>query len=783
MKISCKYLALFFLIFLNGCGSSSDDEILDPIDEVIAKITSNKLNLNDTEIATIIVSDFTLDQELYNATFGNFDIVLKKKANNKLNFLVPPNMESGSYQLEVDFSSNSLEFNVTKTILQDTPENTIVSFAGSFETDIENTIALFSQGNIPPQLLSAKDDIQKAISELNSLGDEDKIIAAKFIKNNSLEINELESLLSQQDILYSPKSQSKLCNTPQCYFAYGAKVFIAVTLLEAGGTIAVIGAIIVGVDAIVSLIRGKQSILVSKAKKVAEEALNITLFWRDKLLDVVFDKANNSIFNKSKNQNDNEIENKTEVTFKIKPSKRTLDAEDANSSEDFVNDFVAAYLSLKNFWNENFANSLGAFPDFNDNEEQTFADELSQFSIAIATNSDNVEVSDISGNVEEFSATFTNKTDLKQDFSLDVIFAETNVEAKTSIDLIIGFDESSLEKISGDNQNAIQDETLEEPIIVKVTDEDGSGLVDVEVFFTIIEGEGTLSASSIKTNSEGFAEVDWTLGNNTNNQKLEAAVKNSVGDDIEGSPLIFTATAKELELSLEKVSGDNQNGDENEVLENPLVVRLVNNDGNPISSRTVDFSITSGDGSLSSSSATTNNNGLAQVNWTLGASTNTQTVEVSAKYDDGTVIENAPLVFSANINFNLLGIWIIPDIDGTEIDKFGEECNGQFNKIIRYLSSKITFNSNSGFVLETNEITEYPNSVCTSNGWNLGAESVKVETSTDPFDWNLNGTTLTLIFDNGTDPYPFTLEIIDMNNIKLISIDDPGDDDVILQRQ
>lgn len=783
MKISFKYLALFFLIFLNGCGSSSDDEILDPIDEVIAKITSNKLNLNDTEIATIIVSDFTLDQELYNATFGNFDIVLKKKANNQLNFLVPPNMESGSYQLEVDFSSNSLEFNVTKTILQDTPENTIVSFAGSFETDIENTIALFSQGNIPPQLLSAKDDIQKAISELNSLGDEDKIIAAKFIKNNSLEINELESLLSQQDILYSPKSQSKLCNTPQCYFAYGAKVLIAVTLLEAGGTIAAIGAIIVGVDAIVSLIRGKQSILVSKAKKVAEEALNITLFWRDKLLDVVFDKANNSIFNKSKNQNDNEIENKTEVTFKIKPSKRTLDAEDANSSEDFVNDFVAAYLSLKNFWNENFANSLGAFPDFNDNEEQTFADELSQFSIAIATNSDNVEVSDISGNVEAFSATFTNKTDLKQDFSLDVIFADTNVEAKTSIDLIIGFDESSLEKISGDNQNAIQDETLEEPIIVKVTDEDGSGLVDVEVFFTIIEGEGTLSASSIKTNSEGFAEVDWTLGNNTNNQKLEAAVKNSAGDDIDGSPLIFTATAKELELSLEKVSGDNQNGDENEVLENPLVVRLVNNDGNPVSSRTVDFSITSGDGSLSSSSATTNNNGLAQVNWTLGASTNTQTVEVSAKYDDGTVIENAPLVFSANINFNLLGTWIIPDIDGTEIDKFGEECNGQFNKIIRYLSSKITFNSNSGFVLETNEITEYPNSVCTSNGWNLGAESVKVETSTDPFDWNLNGTTLTLIFDNGTDPYPFTLEIIDMNNIKLISIDDPGDDDVILQRQ
>ncbi|MDZ8055084.1 MAG: N,N-dimethylformamidase beta subunit family domain-containing protein [Aulosira sp. ZfuVER01] len=70
--------------------------------------------------------------------------------------------------------------------------------------------------------------------------------------------------------------------------------------------------------------------------------------------------------------------------------------------------------------------------------------------------------------------------------------------------------------------------------------------------------------------------------------------------------------------NLIKVSGDNQGGQVGTALLNPLVVQVKDNFGNPQSGATVNFTITSGGGSLSYSIVLTDSNGQASTVLTLG---------------------------------------------------------------------------------------------------------------------------------------------------------------------
>ena len=312
MKNYLKIFAFFTLLFINGCGKDDGDEIIDePIVENKVTITTDNLELKDAQIGTINVTDYYLNQNNYNAKFGDEDIVLAKINSSKLSFVVPPNIETGTYKLSIDFSSNSLNFKVAKTTLTETPENVIANFAGNYEDDINETIALFTQENTPPGLLAIKDDIDKAILELNSLSENDKIIAAKFIENNTAQLNQLESILAEENLEYEGKTINKKCNSPSCYFAYGVKVLAAVVLVEIGTTAAIVGAVVVGIDAIVSLFRGKNSILMTKVKKVVSEGLRIVYWPQNYLADTTFDFIDNKIVNfKTSNSKSNKIDNK-----------------------------------------------------------------------------------------------------------------------------------------------------------------------------------------------------------------------------------------------------------------------------------------------------------------------------------------------------------------------------------------------------------------------------------------------------------------------------------------
>ena len=78
--------------------------------------------------------------------------------------------------------------------------------------------------------------------------------------------------------------------------------------------------------------------------------------------------------------------------------------------------------------------------------------------------------------------------------------------------------------------------------------------------------------------------------------------------------------------TLRKLSGDNQQGLAGEQLATPFVVSVLDEDGSAIAGTVVSFSVTAGEGALSSTTATTNANGQARSTLTLGSNPGINTV-------------------------------------------------------------------------------------------------------------------------------------------------------------
>jgi hypothetical protein len=77
------------------------------------------------------------------------------------------------------------------------------------------------------------------------------------------------------------------------------------------------------------------------------------------------------------------------------------------------------------------------------------------------------------------------------------------------------------------------------------------------------------------------------------------------------------------------ISGDGQYTRKGTALEDPVVVRVMREDGQPAAGVTVHFQIIEGGGSLSRTSASTSGGGHTSVNWTMGPNTGTNRIRIS----------------------------------------------------------------------------------------------------------------------------------------------------------
>ena len=189
--------------------------------------------------------------------------------------------------------------------------------------------------------------------------------------------------------------------------------------------------------------------------------------------------------------------------------------------------------------------------------------------------------------------------------------------------------------VSGDFQEGGPQTALGNPLVVLVQDQYGEPLSGVNVTFRVTRGGGSLSRPTARTNRAGRAETTLTLTSEPEIHQVEASVV--------GFPSLtqtFTATAAcevpspPTPTTLSMVSGNNQSGEINESLTQPLVVSVLDQEGKPLQETAVTFAITAGNGRLSATRETTNVSGDARTTLTLGSDPGTYLVKASVAAKD-----------------------------------------------------------------------------------------------------------------------------------------------------
>ena len=201
--------------------------------------------------------------------------------------------------------------------------------------------------------------------------------------------------------------------------------------------------------------------------------------------------------------------------------------------------------------------------------------------------------------------------------------------------------QTTLVRISGDDQEGLPGKPLVNPFVVQVLDEDGDPFEGATVKFSVLRGGGSLSEATPKTDADGYAESTLTLGTALGTNKVQANVEGI------SQVVVFSAeatTTPAIPTGLSIVSGENQEGLTDEPLADPFVVEVRDGNDTPVADVTVTFTVLTGGGTLSATTGTTDANGRTESILTLGSNPGTNTVEVSAKNIDETVTFNAAAV-------------------------------------------------------------------------------------------------------------------------------------------
>ena len=177
--------------------------------------------------------------------------------------------------------------------------------------------------------------------------------------------------------------------------------------------------------------------------------------------------------------------------------------------------------------------------------------------------------------------------------------------------------------VSGNDQHGMPDATLAKPFVVEIQDQKGAAFEGVPVTFAVTEGDGTLHTTRTATDSNGRAESTLTLGPNPGTNTVTVSVAGSQEKET------FNAEGVRTPKTLEIFSGGDQEGAPGAALENPFVVEVRDQTDKPLPGVQVTFSVSSGGGTLSATSAMADVNGRAESILTLGPNLGRNTVTVS----------------------------------------------------------------------------------------------------------------------------------------------------------
>ena len=163
---------------------------------------------------------------------------------------------------------------------------------------------------------------------------------------------------------------------------------------------------------------------------------------------------------------------------------------------------------------------------------------------------------------------------------------------------------------------------LPTPIVLRVTNANGTGVESAPVTLVVSDGGGAVDPASGKTDAKGEMKAKWTLGPSSNAQSL---IANTPGADA-----VKIQAFGILPSDIIIAHGNNQTAKVTASLPNAIVVRVVGPGNVPMVGVTVGFVILGGGGGISPQSAFTNNLGEATAKWTLGPLAGTNMASVTS---------------------------------------------------------------------------------------------------------------------------------------------------------
>ena len=169
--------------------------------------------------------------------------------------------------------------------------------------------------------------------------------------------------------------------------------------------------------------------------------------------------------------------------------------------------------------------------------------------------------------------------------------------------------------VSGDNQKAAAGTKLSKPVVLRVADENGSGVMAAAL--TLSASGGELADTALTTDSTGIARTTWVLGH--------SAGEYSLAVHVEGIKKLLKVVAKATpapaaNLAFDDVPADRKQRDSGKVKRLYAVVTDVY--GNPVPDARVTFSVKSG--VVTPARAVSDSKGRAALTWKLGSKTGEQ---------------------------------------------------------------------------------------------------------------------------------------------------------------
>ncbi len=225
---------------------------------------------------------------------------------------------------------------------------------------------------------------------------------------------------------------------------------------------------------------------------------------------------------------------------------------------------------------------------------------------------------------------------------------------------------SRLVMISGDSLVGKVRQPASQPLTVQVLDALGGAVQNHPVTFVVRNGGGSFGGQlevTVMTNEEGFARATPLLGSVSGwwNHVFEAQTFDNQGAPLGGSPIRFYLSARSSSGALlERLSGHGQQAQAKSLLPDPLAVRVLNAQNQPVAGQSVTFKVTQGSGLLGSNSQTelklpTDADGIAKVSFRLGIEVGYDNHIVEAFADNGLEsLEGSPARFVASAPYGII---------------------------------------------------------------------------------------------------------------------------------